>query len=166
MTFERKNMWYARESRASNPFKILVYSDKGSMTVNREKLEFIGDEGELEIEQPIKISVERQTLNWGSYLILGAIFAFVDLVLGPGVAESFGTTWVLTKLYLVLAPLCILIFWYPVKWLVVHYHAEDEACKAYFCAGELNGFKALLGANSELGRNLVESKLAMPHLDK
>lgn len=163
MKYARKSIWYADEQRANSPLKILVYNDKGSINVNEQGLHFHGATQTFSIDQPLELSLQRQTLNWGSYLIGGAIMVFLDLVIGSGMSAYFDTAWVLTKLYVLVAPLCILIFWYPVKWLVVHYTHQGQPSKAYFSIGDLSGLKAMLGANAQMQRAMVEQELAAHH---
>lgn len=148
------NIWYADEARADSPKKLLVYSDIGTLNLTSSSLQFSGKETELNIGHITKLSLGRQRLNWVSYLIGLLIFVFLDLVLGSGMEMLAGTGWVLSKLFVMLAPVCILLFWLPMKWLVVEYVVENEQRRAYFSHADLNGFKGLFGGNQKLLREI------------
>lgn len=148
------NIWYADEARADSPKKLLVYSDTGALNLTSSGLQFSGNETELNIGHITKLYLDRQSLNWVAYLVGLLIFAFLDVALGTGAEMLLGTGWVLSKLFIMLAPICILLFWLPMKWLVVEYDAEGEQRRAYFSLADLNGFKGLFGGNQKLLREI------------
>ncbi len=148
------NIWYADEARADSPKKLLVCSDTGTLNLKSSGLQFSGRKTELNIEYISRLYLGRQSLNWAAYLIGLMIFVFLDLVLGSGAEMLLGTGWVLSKLFVMLAPICILLFWLPMKWLVVEYEAEGEQRRAYFSLADLNGFKGFVGGNQKLLREI------------
>lgn len=153
------NIWYADEARAKSPKKILTYTDTGSLSHDGSDLKFSGEKTTLHMDSISRIYLDRPSLNWVTYLVGALIFAFLDLMVGSGIEALLNTQWVLTKLYVFVAPLCILLFWYPLKWIAVEYEAKGELRKAYFSLGELSGFKALFGGNRKLLQELDESVL-------
>ncbi len=158
----KNDVWFADEARAKSPNNILVYSDTGTLVINESDITFEGKQEKLTVGKNARVSLARPRLNWGSYLILGGILAILDLVLGSGVEMPAGEKWVLTKLFILLAPLCILAFWLPMQWLVVHYKAEGELRKAYFSLSNFVGFKGMLGGNRALYKSLLNMGLK-PH---
>lgn len=144
------NIWYTDEARADSPRKLLVYSDTGTLNLTSSGLLFSGKENTLKIEHITKLTLARQTLNWVAYLIGLLIFAFLDVALGSGAEMLLGSGWVLSMLFAILAPICIVLFWLPMKWLVVEYDVKGEQRRAYFSLADLNGFKALFGGNRKL----------------
>ena len=99
--------------------------------------------------------MKNQTLNWVTY-IAGAIASlFIDLMLGSGISDLVGTNWALTKLYIFLAPICIVLFWLPMRWVVVEYTEGGAHKKAYFSSGQQSGWAALFGANKKLKQELI-----------
>jgi len=152
-----QNIWYADEARADSPKKLLVYSDRGILKSDDSGLRFDGEKKNLKIDQISNVRLKRTTLNWVTYLAGGLACLLFDFVLGPEPDVIFSTRWVLTSLYIVLAPICILLFWVPVKWVAVEYSDGGEDRKAYFSSGDSSGFSVLFGANKTLKREVEEA---------
>lgn len=155
------NIWYADESRAKSPKKLLVYSDKGKLQMVENAIAFEGENQKVEIDNMSRIFMENQTLNWLTYIAGGVACLLIDLILGSGISDLVGTNWALTKLYIFLAPLCIALFWLPMRWVVVEYIDGDAHKKAYFSSGNQNGWAALFGANKRLKREMMDTASAL-----
>ena len=149
------NVWYADETRAKSPKKLLVYSDRGSLQLSANAIAFKGDDQSLKIENISRIFMKNQTLNWVTYIAGGIASLFIDLMLGSGISDFAGTNWALTKLYVFLAPICIVLFWLPMRWVVVEYTEGGAHKKAYFSSGRQSGWAALFGANKKLKQELI-----------
>ncbi|MCA1761584.1 MAG: hypothetical protein ABR574_01015 [Cryomorphaceae bacterium] len=151
------NIWYADESRAKSPKKLLVYSDRGDLKYTENGIEFNGENTELNIDNISHISLKNQQLNWVNYLVGGLACILLDLILGSGISDLTNTDWPLTKLFIFLAPICILLFWLPVRWVVVSYRSDGAHRKAYFSSGNASGFAALFGANKKIKKELMDA---------
>ncbi len=166
MKIIHQNIWYADEKRASNPKKILMYSDRGTLESHTSGLRFAGQNSEIAINSISKVRRGRPTLNWVAYLAGGAIFAFLDFAILPGPDPVFGREWVLTSLYILLAPVSILLFYLPVKWVTVEYEEQGRKRKAWFSSGDAGGFSVYTGANHKLKRDIsaaIESHQTEEH---
>lgn len=150
------DVWYADENRAKSPKKLLVYSDIGNLQFSQNAIIFKGKNQSLEISNVSRILVKNQTLNWVTYLIGGVACLLIDLILGSGINDLLNTNWALTKLYLFLAPICIVLFWLPMRWVVVEYTEDGAEKKAYFSSGEQNGWASLFGANKKLKQKMMD----------
>lgn len=153
----RQNIWYADEKRADSPKKLLVYSDKGILKTEGSRLCFEGEKTNIEIDRISSVKLKHTTLNWMTYLAGGLACLLFDFVLGPEPDVVFSTRWVLTSFYVALAPICILLFWLPVRWVAVEYTDGGDSRRAYFSSGDSNGFAVLFGANKKLKREVAEA---------
>lgn len=158
MTAIDSNIWYADETRANSTKKILFYTDIGKLEKHTDCLYFKGQNTAIRIQNITRVFMARPALNWVSYLLLGCGFAMLDLIFGYGMYAVFDSKWILTKLYILLAPLCALLFWLPAKWVVVEYQDRDKFRKAFFSLGDLNGIKGLFGGNKKLMRKLKDGE--------
>lgn len=152
-----QNIWYADEARADSPKKLLVYSDKGILKSDDSGLCFDGEKTNLKIDQISSVRLKHTTLNWMTYLAGGLFCLLFDFVLGPEPDAVFSTRWVLTSFYVVLAPICILVFWLPVRWVAVEYSDGADSQKAYFSSGASNGLAVLFGANRKLKHEVAKA---------
>ncbi len=150
------NVWYADESRAKSPQKLLFYSDTGNLQFSKNAIVFKGKDQSLEISNVSRIFMENQKLNWVTYIIGGVACLLIDLILGSGINDLLDTNWALTKFYLFLAPVCIVLFWLPMRWVVVEYTEGGAHKKAYFSNGSQNGWAALFGANKKLKQKMMD----------
>lgn len=150
------NVWYADESRAKSPKKLLVYSDTGSLECSQNAIFFQGKDQSLKISNVSRILIKNQTLNWVTYIIGGGVCLLIDFMLGSGINDLLDTNWALTKLYLFLAPICIVLFWLPMRWVVVEYTEGGAHRKAYFSSGKQKGWAALFGANKKLKQKMKD----------
>jgi len=155
------NVWYADEKRAKSPKKLLFYSDKGSLSVNENAVNFKGKLRSLEINRVSRIAMKHPMLNWLTYLLGALACILLDLILGSEITGLMNTNWALTKFYIFLAPICIILFWLPLRWVVVEYNTGTDNKKAYFSSGKLNGWAALFGANRKLKLDLEEKVNAL-----
>lgn len=144
-----KEIWYADAERSDSPKKILVYSDQGKLNTDGRKLQFEGEKEEIQIDNIERVYLANQQLNWIPYLILFVGSMFWASVIGYVTIMFWGLV--------ILLPLCIALFWFGFKWVVVEFNNDGKTDRAYFSDGRRHGFKGLLGGNRKLFREVLRS---------
>lgn len=144
-----KEIWYADAERSDSPKKILVYSDQGKLNTNGKQLVFEGENGHLQIDRIERIYMANQQLNWVPYLLTIVGFMFLGSIF-----EMF--EWMFWSM-LGVFPICIALFWFAFKWVVVEYSSDGKPDRAYFSDGRQSGFTGLLGGNRTLYREMQQS---------
>lgn len=144
-------VWYASAKRIGSIWKFLVFDDIGSLNICDSILEFKGRKNNIQINNIRSVSIVKQKINWGVYLIVNilAIFYiylfFLKLILGA-------------LIVLLLANIEGLLIGSNTKWILVEYlDQSNKPKKAYFADGSMFGWSGIFGGTKEI-YNILKSK--------
>ena len=130
-------VWFSDEKRSRSITKMLVFDDTGVLTLGQDSLKFTGRKLKLHISRIQQISLARQRINWGMYLILNALSILYLIFLSAQLSEGFPFfIWIPI---LLVANLFGLVIGYNTKWVKVEYLNDDNVCLAFFADGSSFG---------------------------
>jgi hypothetical protein len=148
----KDDILYATEKRFYSVWNLFPNDDKGELKVYRKKISFSGAKTEFNIGEIIRISMARQTPNYGmhfiSFLISFAVI-FVTFIVLVYTLEYFLLFFVII---LVLYP--VSLFRVKLSWINIEYLDNDRVKRAYFSDGSVMGMGGSFDSSSSLYESL------------
>ena len=149
------NVWFADEQRIRSISKFFNLSDKGSLRIGQNSLEFQGKKSSVRMAQIREISIANQQISWISLLITNILFGIFLLVLGSQLPTELSLPKYIFALYSILAILggdaFAVIVGYGTKWIRIEYEGERVA---YLADGSFFGWGGVFGGTKKLFRKL------------
>jgi hypothetical protein len=151
-----QQVWFADEKRNSSVTKMLVFSDKGLLEAEPDRLMFKGNKLALQISNIKDVSLARQKLNWISYLItnVAAIVYFALLI--KLIPDFYSWSSLLTLL--LVSNIFGLVVGYSTKWVRIEYSDDDNKnTLAFFADGSSFGWGGIFGGTIKMYKTLKSS---------
>jgi hypothetical protein len=148
---KKDDILYATERRMYSVWNLFPNDDKGKLKVYRKRISYNGARTEFNIGEIIRISMAKQTPNYGMHAVsfivsFGVIFCtFMVMVYS---LEYFLLFFVII---LVLYP--VSLFRVKLSWIKIEYLDNDRVKRAYFSDGSVEG----LGRSFDRSSSLYES---------
>ncbi len=148
-----RQVWFADEKRNRSATKLIVFTDRGSLVVEPDSLQFWGSKLNFHISSIKDVSLARQQINWVIYLIMNVLsiiyFAFM--------AKAFPEVYSFSFLLLLLVGLNVfgLVVAYNTKWVKVEYSdIHNRTTQAFFADGSSFGWGGIFGGTEKMYQTL------------
>jgi len=166
------SVWYATPERIESMAKFVVFSDRGSLDVFPDRIEYQGKEFAVSMRSVNAVSLTGQRIPWVTYAIVnvpsvGCFVAVMAVMAGPaavvwdefnaGMRVALVAALMATIIIIIAANLLGLLIAASTKWVAVEYQDESNRWqKAYFADGSLLGWGGILGGTSGLYRAIKQ----------
>jgi hypothetical protein len=143
------SVWYATPEKAESMAKFMVFSDRGSLELLPDEIQYCGKKVTVAMPNVVAVSLTTQRIPLLAYAITNvAVVAYFAVMY----AEKLNLG-VLAGL-LVVANLLGLLIGASMKWVMVEYHDEsDQPRKAFFA---VSGWAGILGGTGALYRAIKQ----------
>lgn len=155
--------WYATENKMQSKSRWLSYSDRGTLTINSDGLDFRGRKTSMSIRRVKKASLANQAFPWVSH-ILGNIAAFLIVgVLGVAAFSEMSVPPIITSLVLLISfgvaglvdAVLQRFLQRNSRWVEIEYSGEKNGLRrAYFADGGFGGWSGIFGGTVNMYRTL------------
>jgi hypothetical protein len=160
------SIWYATPERIESMTKFVVFSDRGSLDVFPDRIEYKGKESAVSMRSVTAVSLTGQQIPWVTYAIVnvpvvGCLAAVMVMMAGlfdavwdeinAGMRVALIAAMVATIIIMIAAFLFGLLIAASTKWVAVEYQDEsNQSQKAYFADGSLLGWGGIFGGTRGL----------------
>jgi hypothetical protein len=166
------SVWYATSERIESTTKFVVFSDRGSLDVFPDRIEYKGKEFAVSMRNVTAVSLRRQQIPWVTYAIVnvpsaGCFVAIMAVMAGlasvvwdefnAGTMVALMAAMTFTIIIIIAVNLLGLLIAARTKWVAVEYQDESNQWqKAYFADGSLLGWGGVFGGTRGLYRAIEQ----------
>jgi len=142
------SVWYATPEKIKSMTKLVVFSDRGSLDVLPDQIQYRGKKFTFSMRKVVAVSLTRQWIPW-------VIYAIVNVAVVAYFAVKYQANLNLGVMAAILIACNFLGFLIgaSTKWVLVEYQDEsNQSRKAYFADGSLLGWGGIFGGTTGVYR--------------
>jgi hypothetical protein len=148
------SVWYATPERFESKTALIAFSDRGSLEISPDTVQFQGKKQAISMTRIIKASLTRHRIPWEAWVVgLIAYLAYLQIRYSDSLKVLHGA------IVMAIGILIGIQFIVKMKWILVEY--EDElgtARRAYFTDGTDFGLGAFVGGTTQLLHAIEEQR--------